>query len=272
MLNGCQAEFVRVPCAEGTLVALPADLHPEEGLLVGDIWSTAVFCAANAGMLDAGAGAGASTPAVAALSAAAAAGVLPPVLSSAAGNAGHRTVDRQDSGRPYVVVGCGPVGLLTVVAALVMLRLRAQAAVSAAAVPGGQPAPAPLVFAVDSVPERLAAAARLGAIPLDFTAQDVPAAVRVAAGVRGGAEAVMEAVGGSTGAPLRLAYDCLRPGGTLSSVGVHTAPGFPFPPAAAYDRNITFRSGRCPARSIIPFAIALPAAQARAQKSAAACQ
>ena len=39
--------------------------------------------------------------------------------------------------------------------------------------------------------------------------------------------------------------------GVLSSVGVHTAPQFPFPPAAFYDKNITYTSGRCPARRIM---------------------
>ena len=41
-----------------------------------------------------------------------------------------------------------------------------------------------------------------------------------------GADAAMEVVGSP--AKLELAIDLIRPGGTLSSVGVHTATHFPF--------------------------------------------
>jgi threonine dehydrogenase-like Zn-dependent dehydrogenase len=43
-----------------------------------------------------------------------------------------------------------------------------------------------------------------------------------------GADVALEVVG-SNGA-LQLAFEALRPMGTLSSVGVHTAPAFPFTP------------------------------------------
>jgi threonine dehydrogenase-like Zn-dependent dehydrogenase len=53
-------------------------------------------------------------------------------------------------------------------------------------------------------------------------------------------------------------FPCLqRFSGTLSTVGVHTAPQFPFPPGALYDKNVTYKSGRCPARRIMT-EIALP--------------
>jgi threonine dehydrogenase-like Zn-dependent dehydrogenase len=61
-----------------------------------------------------------------------------------------------------------------------------------------------------------------------------------------GADAVMEVVGSS--ATLKLAIDLLRPGGTISSVGVHTAKHFSFSPGEAYDKNLIYKSGRCPAR------------------------
>jgi threonine dehydrogenase-like Zn-dependent dehydrogenase len=52
-----------------------------------------------------------------------------------------------------------------------------------------------------------------------------------------------------------LAYDLLKPGGTLSSVGAHTSAKFGL--ADAYNKNITFKIGRCPARAymskILPF-------------------
>ena len=34
----------------------------------------------------------------------------------------------------------------------------------------------------------------------------------------------------------------------LSSVGLHTETSFPFTPVEAYDKSLTFKSGRCPAR------------------------
>jgi threonine dehydrogenase-like Zn-dependent dehydrogenase len=59
-------------------------------------------------------------------------------------------------------------------------------------------------------------------------------------------DAVMEVVGSQPA--MRLALELIRPGGVLASVGVHTSEHFAFSPAEAYDRNLTFRTGRCPAR------------------------
>ena len=46
----------------------------------------------------------------------------------------------------------------------------------------------------------------------------------------------------------RLAYALVRPGGNLSVIGCHCTPDFAFSPADAYDKNLTYRTGRCPAR------------------------
>ena len=127
-------------------------------------------------------------------------------------------------GAMVAVVGCGPVGLMAVVAARELGAER--------------------VVAVDAVPERLALAARFGAEPLDLAADPV-AAVREATGGRG-ADAVVEAVGSPEAT--RLAYDLVRPGGTIAAVGVHTEPRLAFSPGEAYDKNLTYRAGRCPAR------------------------
>ncbi|RMG20512.1 MAG: alcohol dehydrogenase [Bacteroidetes bacterium] len=125
----------------------------------------------------------------------------------------------------YVVVGCGPVGLLTILAA----RERG----------------AEQLFAIDAVPERLEKAAEFGAVPLNYQATDPKDHILAATSGRG-ADAVMEAVGSE--AASRLAFSLLRPGGTLSVVGVHTSRQFAFSPTAAYDKNLTFCIGRCPAR------------------------
>ena len=45
----------------------------------------------------------------------------------------------------------------------------------------------------------------------------------------------------------RLAIDMIRPGGTISSVGVHTENHFAFSPGEAYDKNLVYKIGRCPA-------------------------
>ncbi|MGD8897871.1 MAG: alcohol dehydrogenase catalytic domain-containing protein, partial [Acidobacteriota bacterium] len=44
-LQGTQAERVRVPLADTTLVVLPEDVSDEDGLLLGDVLSTGEFCA-----------------------------------------------------------------------------------------------------------------------------------------------------------------------------------------------------------------------------------
>ena len=179
-LPGTQAERVRVPLADSTLLALPDDVSDEEGLLLGDVLSTGYFCADLAGV---------------------------------------------DSSGVFAVVGCGPVGLMAVVAA----RHR-----------GGE-----RIYAVDSVPGRLELARGFGAVTLNFEEGSPLGAIQEVTEGRG-ADAVLEAVGSPS--DTRLAVDLVRPGGVVASVGVHTEEQFAFSPVEAYDKNLTYRSGRCPAR------------------------
>lgn len=178
-LHGAQAQYVRVPMADSTLIPLSNDLSEEKGLLLGDIFSTGYFCAESAGVNEKGI---------------------------------------------YAVIGCGPVGLMTIVAAK---HLCAQ-----------------IVFAIDLSDDRLNMAKEFGAIPLNALKDDIKASILNATNGRG-ADGVMEVVGSS--AALRLAIDILRPGGTISSVGVHTAQNFSFSPGEAYDKNLIYKIGRCPA-------------------------
>ncbi|KIZ02967.1 alcohol dehydrogenase GroES domain protein [Monoraphidium neglectum] len=178
-LHGGQAQYVRVPLASSTLVKVPDDVSDEEALLLGDILSTAFFCAERGGVAE---------------------------------------------GDTVAVVGLGPVGLLAVLAARHLGAAR--------------------VFAVDGVPGRRAQAAKFGAEPL--APEDAAAAAAAATGGRG-ADVVLEAVG--AGGALALAFDLVRPAGVVSSVGVHTAAGWPFTPVDAYNKNATLRFGRCPARA-----------------------
>jgi len=179
-LNGAQAQYIRVPMADNTLLPLSNDLSNEKGLLLGDIFSTGYFCAENAGVNSKGA---------------------------------------------YVVIGCGPVGLMAIIAAK---HLGAEK-----------------LFAIDSVANRLEYAKSFGAIPLNFIVTNVKEEILQQTNGRG-ADAIMEVVGSENA--LRLALDVVRPGGTISSVGVHTAKQFSFSPGEAYDKNLTYKIGRCPAK------------------------
>jgi threonine dehydrogenase-like Zn-dependent dehydrogenase len=186
-LHGAQAEYVRVPFADGTLVKTPDGISNEESLLLGDVFSTGYFCAHQAEI---------------------------------------------KSKNCYVVIGCGPVGLMAVCGAI------AQGAEK--------------VFAIDSIEERLRLAKTFGAVPIN-TANAKTEIDSITSGI--GADAVMDAVG--SGAASRLAYEIVRPGGIISVVGVCTDANFSFSPVEAYNKNITYKVGRCSARfyleKLIPF-------------------
>ncbi len=188
-LQGAQAEQVRVPLADGTLVAVPDALGDDAvALLAGDILSTALFGADAAQVGD------------------------------------------QDA---VVVVGCGPVGLLAIRAAL---HRGARA-----------------VIALDRVESRLAQAERFGAVAVHL--EDDPGAT-VSLHTEGrGADAAIEAVGSAEAT--RGAADLLRPGAILAAVGVHTEPHLALSPGEIYDRNLTYVSGRCSARRFMPEALGL---------------
>src|SRR5262249_38718417 len=144
-LQGAQAELVRVPMADTTLMHAPEGLSPDVALLWGDVLPTGFYCADGA---------------------------------------------RIEPHGVYVVLGCGPIGLAAVLAA----RARG----------------AERLFAIDSLPERLALAVRFGATPLPLYAGVVDA-LQAASGGRG-ADAVLEAVGSPEAS--RLALSLVRPGGT----------------------------------------------------------
>ncbi len=178
-LQGAQAELVRVPYADNTLVAIPETIDSRHALLAGNILSTGYYCAENAEV---------------------------------------------GPGGLYVVIGCGPVGLLTIMSAFEQ---------------GVQH-----IVAIDNVDYRLEMANQLGAVALHLNENPVLYILEKTHGV--GAESVMEAVG-SPGAQ-DLAIKLVRPGGIISTVGIHTSNNFSFSPAEAYKQNLTFKTGRCPAR------------------------
>lgn len=182
-LQGGQAEYVRVPLAETTLMKIPEGVTTEEGLMLGDIISTGFFCAHQAEIKPKGV---------------------------------------------YVVVGCGPVGLMAIL--------------------GAGEYGAENIFAVDAVPERLAHAKKFGAKTISFADQD-PGEVILEVTQGRGADGVMEAVGNASAG--KLAYELVRPGGVISQVGVCNDLHLPFSPVQAYNKNLTYRVGRCPARTFM---------------------
>lgn len=130
-----------------------------------------------------------------------------------------------EPGGTYAVVGAGPVGLFGIV--------------------GARERGAERIFAIDFLPERLALARSFGATPIDARSSDPEQILRDATEGRG-ADGVLEFVGSPQAT--RLAVDLVRPGGIVSAVGVHTEAAFAFSPVEAYDKNLTYRAGRCPAR------------------------
>ena len=105
------------------------------------------------------------------------------------------------------------------------------------------------VFAFDAVPARLEMAAAFGAAPVNILQEDFREQIlETTDGI--GADAMLEAVG--SGSALRMCYDLVRSGGTISAVGVCTDAVLPFSPVEAYNKNLTYRTGRCPARHLMP--------------------
>jgi threonine dehydrogenase-like Zn-dependent dehydrogenase len=122
-------------------------------------------------------------------------------------------------GDNVVVVGAGPVGTF--------------AQLAAHAMGAGQ------VIAVDMVQSRLDLAKSLGSIPLNSAERS--ASVAMDDMVPGGADVVIETVG--LPPALITAIDCVRSGGLVSVIGVHTEFEWPLPLGNLFTRNITLRFG-----------------------------
>ncbi|CFS17827.1 zinc-binding dehydrogenase [Mycobacterium tuberculosis] len=107
------------------------------------------------------------------------------------------------------------------------------------------------VFAVDRVKGRLQRAATWGATPIPS-----PAAETILAATRGrGADSVIDAVG--TDASMSDALNAVRPGGTVSVVGVHDLQPFPLPALTCLLRSITLRMTMAPVQRTWPELIPL---------------
>ncbi|KAH8812375.1 chaperonin 10-like protein [Xylogone sp. PMI_703] len=195
-LDGGQAEFVRIPWADGTVLKVSEEIDDRSLVLMADIFPTGYFGAKSGFEL-----------------------LTPAELADAT----------------VVVVGCGPVGLCAIIAAIAFKPKH--------------------LFAVDSIDSRLERARSLGAEPLNYVIGKDAMFERVKEVSNGrGVDLVIEAVGLSPA--LRTAFDLLRPWGVISSIGVHNAE-IPWTGNEAYAKNLRLQMGRCPVRSIFPEALDL---------------
>jgi alcohol dehydrogenase len=134
----------------------------------------------------------------------------------------------------YVILGCGNVGLM----ALTACKIRGCSN----------------VVAIDPVADRREIAEQLGA---HIALPDETAITLVKKLTNGrGADGVMELVG--MPAAQRLAYQLVRSGGVIATVGCHCDATFSFSPVEAYDKNLSYRTGRCPARHYMQRLIQMP--------------
>ncbi|MDQ6692195.1 MAG: alcohol dehydrogenase catalytic domain-containing protein, partial [Candidatus Dormibacteraeota bacterium] len=125
-------------------------------------------------------------------------------------------------GDTVAVVGAGPVGLMAVMSAQLF--------------------GASQVYAIDMVPDRLALATELGAIPVNPAEGN--AAKQVKALTRGqGTDCSIECVGLS--ATIETAIYSVRPGGTVSVVGVPETLEGNFPFTRVWWNNLTYTGGVC---------------------------
>ncbi len=122
-------------------------------------------------------------------------------------------------GDTVAVIGCGPVGLLTIQCAMIFGAAR--------------------VIALDVVPSRLQMAKDLGADPVN-SAEDPIKAVKAMTGNRG-ADVVLEAVGNKV--TLELAFKLARGFATISAAGVFTEKDLPFPAGRSFAKDLTLRLG-----------------------------
>jgi len=181
-LQGGQAELVRVPHADATLVPIGDSIPAGRALLAGDVFSTGLHAVEQGGV---------------------------------------------GPGVSVAILGLGPVGQCAVLAAVA--------------------AGAGVVYAIDRVAHRLEQAQLHGAIPVNLDA-DVTGTVRQGTEGRG-VDVVIEAVGYPDAT--QLAWQIVRPGGTISAPGVHNEPAFALTPGQLYDKNLTYRAGRSPARAYL---------------------
>ncbi|OOC48775.1 NAD(P)-dependent alcohol dehydrogenase [Thioalkalivibrio versutus] len=154
-IDGCQAEYVRIPNAQANLTPVPDGLSDEQVLMCPDIMSTGF------------------------------------------GGAEHGHIHIGDT---VAVFAQGPIGLCATAGAKLMGATR--------------------IIVVDGVPERLETARKLGAdVAINFREQDPVETIMELTGGRG-VDVAIEALGQQQ--TFEACLRILKPGGTLSSLGVYS--------------------------------------------------
>lgn len=218
-LDGGQAEFVRVPFADGTLHLVPPELDESLLIMMCDIFPTGYYGASRAveGLLNQY-----QSPLTSFRDARSTKVSLKGQNGHVNGSTNGLTNGQTNHtngdllGSSVVVcLGCGPVGICAITTAL-SKGIKT-------------------VLAVDSVEDRLSEAAQVGAIPLNLSRHNILDEVMSRTQGRG-ADAVIEVVGNP--AALKSAFELLRPCGILSSVGFHQDE-LPFTGLECYLKNVT---------------------------------
>ncbi|KPI44358.1 S-(hydroxymethyl)glutathione dehydrogenase [Cyphellophora attinorum] len=194
ILDGGQAEYARIPLADSTVVKAPSNIEENALVLMADIFPTGYFAAKNA----------------------------------------FRGFDKDEiENSTVLLIGCGPVGLCSLVNALDFKPKH--------------------LLAIDGVDSRLDIAKKLGAEPWNYQKDMEGLKARIKELTDGrGADTVIELVGHSDA--LQLGFENLRPWGNISSIGVHNGE-IPWTGNQAYGKNLRIQMGRCPVRSLFEEAL-----------------
>jgi len=137
------------------------------------------------------------------------------ILSTGVHVAAEADIKEGDS---VAVIGCGPVGLFAMQAAMTYKPSK--------------------VFAVDAVDQRLEMAQGFGAIPINMKEQNAVVQLQDS-NEAGGVDVVLECVGGSQA--LIPTFDMLRPGGRVAVIGVHSEPEATMPLQLMFVKAIDLR-------------------------------
>eukprot|EP00730_Choanoeca_flexa_P001116 TRINITY_DN10485_c0_g1_i1.p1 TRINITY_DN10485_c0_g1~~TRINITY_DN10485_c0_g1_i1.p1 ORF type:complete len:388 (+),score=36.60 TRINITY_DN10485_c0_g1_i1:2-1165(+) len=157
-------------------------------------------------------------------------------------NGGLGALAEQSPAASIIVIGCGPVGLLAILYARSLSEDFN-------------------IIALDLVEARLQYARNFGAThAVDSSSVDLfKTLIQLAEGR--GPPVVLELVGGNK--TLRLAYDLVGHGGCISSIGVNNDEDMPFNANDMYNKNLTLKVGRCPARHLMVQAMQLSTTKLR---------
>ncbi|EDK37163.2 hypothetical protein PGUG_01261 [Meyerozyma guilliermondii ATCC 6260] len=200
-LPGGQAEYVRIPYAETTLIKKPSNDSTDDSVyvLMADIFTTGYYGAKK-------------------------------IVNHFKNESARGSVQQDISDATILQLGLGPVGLCAL-RALKHFGFKK-------------------IVCLDSVPQRLEEAQRLGAYKtINFQTEPDALADFIAKNTDGGIgfDAVLEVVGASQA--LRTAYDSVRGNGFISSIGMpHDS--LPFTGLECYLKNVNISFGRCHAWSL----------------------